>query len=408
MTPLSRDKKALSAEALEATCPNRDVFLRRIDGHAAWVSLAAMRAAGLTDTGNAVLPEHQACSLSKQRWQSQPARSFAIGFLPRKNGSSPWGSLASARWASTPDTEAVFARASKRVASCSCRVAGYSDHGGADDPPFDEAGLLAHLQRKPDVPSPDHLFAMQGAKIWADGALGSRGAALIADNTDAPGHKGTLNLSIEQLTRVAKAAVAGGWQLAVLAIGDQANKTVLDAYEAAGVAGHRFRIEHAQVIAIADVPRFAKLGVVASMQPTHATSDMRWAGDRLGEERLRGAYAWRSLAASGVLVAFGSDFPVESANPWEGMHAAVTRTNSAGEPRGGWRPQEAFSRADALRAFSESGAYAAMEESFRGSAHAGQVADLTVIDRNVLAETADLRAVRVDMTIVGGRVVYER
>ena len=258
-----------------------------------------------------------------------------------------------------------------------------------------DADLL--LARKPMLAKPGAMFTLRGIKLYADGALGSRGAALLAPYADDPRNSGLVITPEPELERIARAAVNSGWQVAVHAIGDRGNRNVLDAFAAAGVGpAQRFRIEHAQVVALPDIARFRKLGVIASMQPTHATSDSPWAGKRVGTERIKGAYAWRRMLDAGVALAFGSDFPVEEPSVVAGFRAAVERA--------GWTPDQKLTLDETLRAFTSGAAFAAFEESWRGRAAPGMAADLTVFDRGA----ADLVHARADVTIVAGRVVYER
>jgi predicted amidohydrolase YtcJ len=210
-----------------------------------------------------------------------------------------------------------------------------------------------------------------------------------------------------------RAALSRGFQVGTHAIGDGANRMVLDIYEQAmrgtGKKDARLRIEHCQIVSPQDLPRFAPLGVVASMQPTHATSDMPWAEKRVGAERLKGAYAWKTLKNSGAVLAFGSDFPVESVNPLLGLYAAVTRQDAGGTPAGGWMPEQKLSLDEALRAFTEGAAYASFDEKNSGRIEKGMRADLTVIDRDITsADPRALFAAHAKYTIVRGRVVYER
>jgi predicted amidohydrolase YtcJ len=268
----------------------------------------------------------------------------------------------------------------------------------------------AALQRKPEIGS---YFTLRGIKLFADGALGSRGAALLEPYTDEPGNSGLLQISQAELARLARLAVGSGWQLTTHAIGDRAVRMVLDAYESAlssapAGADLRFRIEHAQMVAEPDRHRFAKLSVLASMQPTHATSDMPWAEKRIGAHRLQGAYAWRILLQAGARIAFGSDFPVEQVSPLLGLAAAVTRQDAAGRPSGGWMPEQRLTVQEALRAFLSEAAYFAFQEDERGSIQEGMLADFTVLDRDSLDAPEHLRSARVAMTIVSGKIVFER
>jgi hypothetical protein len=247
-----------------------------------------------------------------------------------------------------------------------------------------------------------------------DGALGSRGAALIAPYSDAPESRGLLIVEPPALRSLVERVRGCGVQLAIHAIGDRGNREVLDAYArglavAPAGADLRWRIEHAQVLAPADLPRLASLGVIASMQPTHATSDMPWAETRVGPERIVGAYAWRQLRDSGARLALGSDFPVESVDPRLGLSAATTRADGSGQPVGGWRPAEKLTAYEALRGFTLDAAYAGFMEGEVGSIEAGKRADFVVFAEDPLAiEAARLRDLTVESTWVDGAPVYTR
>jgi predicted amidohydrolase YtcJ len=212
------------------------------------------------------------------------------------------------------------------------------------------------------------------------------------------------------LEDVARRARAAKFQVNTHAIGDRGVRNVIDAYINARVTpADRFRVEHLQVISDPDIPRLAEHGIIASMQPTHATSDMYWAEQRLGPDRIRGAYAWRTLLNAHARLALGSDFPVESVNPFFGIHAAVTRQDHKGWPAGGWRPSEKLTLAEAIRGFTSDAAYAAFEEKSRGTIEVGKLADLTIIDGDLYAlAPSELFKTKVKMTVVGGEVVYEK
>jgi hypothetical protein len=264
------------------------------------------------------------------------------------------------------------------------------------------------------VGSGDDFLTVRAIKAYADGALGSRGAALLADYSDEPGKQGLLVTPPERLDEVARQAREHGWQLWIHAIGDRGNRIALDAFRkasgrvASGEASHdRPRVEHAQVVALEDLPRFGREGVIASVQPTHATSDMPWAEARVGRERIRGAYAWRSLRNGGAHLAGGSDFPVESENPLLGFYAAITRQDLAGRPPGGWRASEKLTRREALALFTSDAAWAAFEESVRGRIAPGYAGDLTVFARDPMtASEKEIPTTSVVLTVVGGRIAY--
>jgi predicted amidohydrolase YtcJ len=258
----------------------------------------------------------------------------------------------------------------------------------------------------------NNLIAIRSIKAYADGALGSRGAKLLEPYTDEPSHTGLLVTPVAELERIAVAALRSGFQLNVHAIGDGANRAVLDVFErslaAVPKADHRFRIEHSQIIDIADIPRFAQLGVIPSMQAVHQTSDMYWAQERLGPARLAGAYAWRSLLNTGVIIAGGSDFPVESVDPLLSFHAAVTRQDAKNWPAGGWRPQERMTREEALNHLTIWPAYAAFQERLVGSITPGKLADIVVLSDDIMTmPEEDILKAKVQLTIVGGKIVYD-
>jgi predicted amidohydrolase YtcJ len=249
-------------------------------------------------------------------------------------------------------------------------------------------------------------------KILLDGSLGSRTAALLAPYSDEPGTSGILRIDPSQLVPMAIERDRAGFQLAFHAIGDRANRIALDAFAAARTANgpreRRDRVEHAQVVAPLDFDRFASLGVVASMQPSHLLDDERWATDRLGPERLKGAYAWRTMEQHGVHLAFGTDYPVESINPLRGIYACVTRELSGGGPPGGWQPQEKLTMDDCLRAYTAGSAYAEFEEKQKGAIAPGMLADIVVFPVDITRiPPRDLLTTHVAMTIAGGRIVYE-
>ncbi|NPV70171.1 MAG: amidohydrolase [Firmicutes bacterium] len=254
-------------------------------------------------------------------------------------------------------------------------------------------------------------------KAIADGSLGTRSAAMLDGYSDRPDWSGVVNYSEEQVSEMITSCLESGWQLALHCIGDRANRLFLDQYEEAawarGLAGRptgdspRFRCEHAQVVAPGDIPRFASLGIIPSMQPVHASSDMNMAESRVGAERVHGAYAWRSFLATGARIPAGSDAPVESPNPFWGIYAAVTRQDFNGNPPGGWYPEQRMSRQEALRAFTIDAAYAAFEEDLKGSFEPGKLADAVIIDRDIMTCPAlEIRDTRVLGTISGGRMVY--
>lgn len=257
------------------------------------------------------------------------------------------------------------------------------------------------------------MYALASVKLYSDGALGSRGAALLAPYSDMPSTKGLLFYPPAEMLAKMNKAMKAGYQVNVHAIGDAGNRQILDAYAQLipkyNAVGLRHRIEHAQVVTPEDIPRFKTLGVIPSMQPTHATSDQNMAEQRVGSERIKGAYAWRTFLDQGSRIACGSDFPVESPNPFEGLHAAVTRQNNAGQPAGGWYKNQAMTLTEALRCFTLDAAYAAHQESVIGSLEPGKWADFILIDRDLFKVPPEqIGKTQVLQTWMGGKRVYKR
>lgn len=400
------DKAFPTSAALDRAVPNHPVWLRRIDGHAGIANAAAMRAAGVTGA------------------TTDPPG----GKIERDAAGNPTGVFIDA--AMDLIDKAVpaptFAQVKDRVRAAAELIAKEGltaiHDAGADDETLravrelidekrfpirlygmlgDEEALLRDwFARGPQIGYGDRL-TVRSVKVYADGALGSRGAAMLEPYSDDPGNRGLVIATPEHITDVSRRALAAGFQVNTHAIGDRGVRNVIDSYEAAGVTGdRRFRIEHLQVIAPADLPRLARSGIIASMQPTHATSDAPWAEARLGAQRVRGAYAWRSVLESGARLALGSDFPVEEVNPWLGVEAAVVRAN--------WYPEEKLTLAEAIRGFTLDAAYAAFEEESRGTIEPGKLADLTIVHGNPYAIAPEsLGDVRVKMTVVGGEVVHQ-
>jgi predicted amidohydrolase YtcJ len=263
----------------------------------------------------------------------------------------------------------------------------------------------------------EHRFTQRTIKVVFDGALGSRGAALLEPYSDAPETSGYLTQKEGELQPIFEEALRKGIQIETHAIGDRANRVILDLYEKAmkavppeqrKIREPRWRVEHAQILSARDIPRFANLGVIASMQPSHAISDLFFAPSRLGKDRLAGAYAWQSLLKSGAVVTGGSDAPVERGEPMIEFYAAVARKSIKGESADGWHPEEAVSREQALKMFTMSAAYAAFEEKDRGSIESGKLADLTVLSADIMKiPEAEILKTTCAMTVIGGEIAYE-
>jgi len=410
-------KEFPDARALDAVIPDRPAFARRVDGHAVWLNSAAMRAAGVT----AATPD-PAGGRIVCRADGSPSGVFVDNAMDTVMRARPepsdadvrrWFASALASCASVGLTEVGDATGygereigvlEKMAADGELPIRVYATIG-ASDPGFD--ALLAR------GPQTGDMLSVRAAKIYADGALGSRGAALLSDYSDDPGNRGLTVTPPAAIESIAQRCLKAGFQIWIHAIGDRANRSALDAIEAAErkvpAADPRPRIEHAQVVTPEDRPRFARLGVIASIQPAFTTSDMPWAEARLSPERIGESYAWRSLQKAGAKLAGGSDFPVESNDPRKGIYAAVTREDAQGHPPGGWRPGEDLSRKDAIALYTSGAAYAMFQETRRGSISAGRDADFTVVDRDLAAcPAAEIAKARVLMTIVAGHVAFPR
>jgi predicted amidohydrolase YtcJ len=298
------------------------------------------------------------------------------------------------------------------------RFRDYADHGkltariyamiGGTERDFDQ------LSKKGPLKSyADDMYALRAVKLYSDGALGSRGAAMLAPYSDETTSHGLLFHSDADLRAMMQKAMKKGYQVNIHAIGDAGNHQVLDGFQQlvpkTATAGLRHRIEHAQVVTVADIPRFREIGIIPSMQPTHATSDMNMAEQRVGAERIKGAYAWRTFLKQGSHIACGSDFPVESPNPFYGIHAAVTRQDEKSQPAAGWHADQAMTVREAFRCFTLDAAYAAHQENVVGSLEAGKWADFIVVDRDLFTiAPADIRKTAVLQTWVAGRQVYPK
>lgn len=275
----------------------------------------------------------------------------------------------------------------------------------------DEDLIDSYLEKGPEI-DPDHLLTARCVKIFVDGALGSRGAAFFEPYSDDPSTSGVIETPEESVMKLTKRSLLSGFQVAVHAIGDRGNRITLDAYRKAlsevPVKDYRLRVEHAQVVALEDIPKFAPLGIVISMQPPHATSDMPWAETRIGPQRIKGAYAWRSFFDTGVHLTLNSDFPGESLNPFFGMYAAETRQSPDGHPVGGWYPKQILTRAEVLKAYTVEAAYSGFEETIKGKIVKGMLADFIILSDDIKTiSSKDLLDLRVKQTYVSGQLKYE-
>jgi predicted amidohydrolase YtcJ len=403
---------------LDRIAPANPVYLSRVDGHAVWVNARVLAMVGV----NAATPDPEGGRILRDA-AGNPTGVFVDNAI---------GLLSSILPAPTPDERT----ASLRAALDACLKVGLTE---VHDMGVDSLGIALYKKlmtqgefpfriyaaieglgsfwehtAHPEIDLFDGKLTIRALKMYADGALGSRGAALIAPYSDDPENRGLTVTTAETLRAAADQCLHKGFQMCTHAIGDRANTIVLSVYESVfldnGINGadRRFRVEHAQVLDPGDVGRFHRLGVIPSMQPTHCTSDMGWAEERLGPARVKYAYAWHSLIADGNTIPAGSDFPVESPNPLLGFYAAITRQNVAGKPEGGWYPEERMTRDEALRAFTIWAADAAFQEHSKGTLEAGKWADLVVLSDDIMTIPPErIPATAVRLTIVGGQIAYE-
>ena len=256
------------------------------------------------------------------------------------------------------------------------------------------------------------FLRVKSVKLYADGALGSRGAALLEPYSDDPKNSGLIVTDNFHMLEICKTALENDFQVCTHAIGDKAIRTMLDIYEEVlqenPNADHRFRIEHSQIVNLADISRYADLGVIPAMQPQHAVSDMPWTEDRLGPDRVKGAYAFRSFLDEGIIIPCGSDFPIEVPNPLIGIHNAVTRQDESGNPKGGWLPEQRMAIEEAIKGYTIWAAYSAFQENILGSIEVGKYADFTIFDKDILTiEPMEILSTKTIYTIVGGEIQYQ-
>ncbi|MGZ8844173.1 MAG: amidohydrolase [Pyrinomonadaceae bacterium] len=410
---------------LDKIAPNNPVYLTRADGHGAVANSAALKIGNVTkDTkdpfGGQIL--HDKETGEPVGMLLDAAQGLVTRHIPAR---------------SEGDTDQAIILADKR--SIELGWTQIHDAGGSFDDVdrykrlYGEGKLRIRIYKAVHGPGPSskrllsegpvieafgNRFNVRAIKVVSDGALGSRGAALLAPYSDAPDSKGFLRVKDEDLMPMLKEALQKGIQVETHAIGDWANRFTLDEYEKAlqavpkrqrKIAEPRWRIEHSQIVNPADIPRFAKLGIIPSMQPSHAIGDLHFAPSRLGIERLQGAYAWNTFIKSGVIVPGGSDAPVERGEPMIEFYAAVARKDIRGYSGDGWHLEEKVSREDALKMFTIWPAFVAFEEKLRGSIEVGKLADLTVLSADIMTiPEADILKTRCVMTVIGGAVLFER
>lgn len=411
-------------QELDRIAPNNPVFLRRADGHGAVANSAALKIAGITRN----TPSPFGGEISKDK-SGEPngmlldnAQEFVTKNIPQPTAANIEQALLlgvqrsiKLGWCEIQDPGGDYgdvALYKKLYEEGKIKLRIYKAVYG---PTQDSARLL---REGPTIGAYDHRFTLRTIKVVFDGALGSRGAALLEPYSDKPDTSGFLREKPEELLPMFKEALRQGIQVQTHAIGDRTNRTILDLYENAlnamppdqrKIQNPRWRVEHAQIVNPVDIPRFAKLGVIPSMQPSHAIGDLHFAPARLGLKRLEGAYAWQSFIKSGVIVPGGSDAPVERGEPMIEFYAAVARKDMKGFSGEGWHPEEAVSREQALKMFTIWAAYAAFEENLKGTIEPGKLADLTVLSADIMKiPEPEILKTECLMTIIGGEVVYER
>jgi predicted amidohydrolase YtcJ len=407
-----------TAADLDTIVPDRPVWLERVDGHASWANTRALQAAGVT----AATPDPAGGRIERIAGSREPAGVLVDNAMDLVDGEVP---------APGPrDRDLALDAAQKLLLHNGVTAVGDMDATVEDWMAYRRAGdggrlrirIMSYAHGLADMrlmggsgPTPwlyDDRLRFEGlGEVYGDGALGSRGAWLKQPYADDPGNNGNRRVTGEELRNLMRQAAQDHFQVAVHAIGDAANADLLAAIDELSetfTGDRRWRIEHAQVVDPADLPRFGEHGIVASMQPVHQTSDRLMAEKRLGPDRLAGAYAWRTMLRNGVPLAFGSDAPVEAPDPFTGIAVAISRQDANGEPPGGWQPQETITREQAIAGYTAGAAYAGFAEDRFGELKPGLWADFLIVDRDPLTSSADeIRHTKVLETWIGGEKVYD-
>ncbi len=404
------------AADIDKVVTKRPVWLRRIDGHAGWANSAAMTLAGITDdtpdpVGGKIVRDDKGRATGVL---IDTAMAAIDSLIPQLNKTELRASLNAA--IDTLLSEGITGVHDAGIGVMNAEVyMSMADDGELGVRIYamtGGAGEVLDTIGKPITAYGNDRLDIASVKLYTDGALGSRGAAMIEPYSDDPENRGLPFWTQSQLDAMVEKAHSMGFQVGIHAIGDLGNRMALDAFDKAQggqPSPLRNRIEHSQIVTLDDIPRFAELGIIASMQATHATSDKNMAEDRVGPDRILGGYAWRRMLDAGVVLANGSDFPVELSNPFHGLYASVTRQGRDGQPDGGWYADQALTRAEALHSYTYAGAYAARQEDRLGSLEPGKWADFIVIDRDYFTVPAsEIDDIVVLETWVAGEKVYER
>jgi hypothetical protein len=406
-----------SKASLDKSLPNVPVILSRVDGHAAWVNSKALELAGVDRN----TPSPSGGEIVKDK-NGEPTGLLIDNamYLVQKIVPQPTVEDLEAHLNEATQHLLALGITSAHDAGISKRVRDfYIDKAQSNELNFRIYAMLAatdptilEMLKDGHFSDDDGFLSIRSVKAYGDGALGSRGAALLAPYSDDPGNTGLLVTPLERLPSLFNTVLGANFQLNFHAIGDRANRLALEQFNASFKIfpenAQRHRIEHSQIVAVEDIPLFKEYGVIPSMQPTHATSDMNMAEDRLGKERLKGAYAWQTFLNQGSRIALGSDFPVELANAFHGLHAAVSRQNAQQEPAQGWYANESLNRVQALKGFTIDAAYAAFQDDMIGTLEKGKKADFIVIDSDYFkVPVKDIRNIKVLATYVNGEKVFE-
>lgn len=409
-------KEFPTAGHIDAVVSDRPVWLRRIDGHAGWANSVALKRAGIDDdtpdpVGGKIIRDDNGHATGVL---VDKAMGLMQAHVPKPDKAEGRAAIRAAvdTLLSEGMTSVHDAGINVMNAEIYMSMADDGDLGMRIYAMTGGAGDVLDAIGKPIYAYGNDRLEISSVKLYSDGALGSRGAAMIEPYSDDPENRGLPFWTQEELDAMVEKANSMGFQVGIHAIGDLGNRMSLNAFEKAQggkPSPLRNRIEHSQIVTLDDIPRFAELGIIASMQATHATSDKNMAEDRIGPERILGGYAWRRMLDAGVALANGSDFPVELSNPFHGLYAAVTRQGRDGEPEGGWYADQSLTRAEALHSFTLAGAFAARQEDRLGSLEPGKWADFIVIDRNYFTvPAAEIDDIVVLETWVGGQQAFAR